>query len=180
MYLLTHRRNIGLDRAIQQASVDLFHHLLHRIGNFPIEIVKWSITYPAREITAGALTFPGKLDQFKDTGRDMLHRAGEQTRRCLGQLRYWSVSAPIAYAPAWAAAVHLMIAFAFESQVFGQYRASVADIPYQLASVINQPATLFFSGEPPPPGPVVIKLISATDEVTVFQETYTPPLCGAT
>lgn len=75
---------------------------------------------------------------------------------------------------------HLMIAFAFESQVFGQYRASVADIPYQLASVINQPATLFFSGEPPPPGPVVIKLISATDEVTVFQETYTPPLCGAT
>jgi hypothetical protein len=74
---------------------------------------------------------------------------------------------------------HLMIAFEFESHVLGQYRASVADRPYQLASVINQPATLFFSGEPPPTGPVVIRLVSATDEEVVFEETFTPPVCGA-
>jgi hypothetical protein len=55
----------------------------------------------------------------------------------------------------------------------------VADIPYELASVINQPATLFFSGEAPPEGPVVIRLVSAIDEVTVFEETYTPPVCSA-
>jgi hypothetical protein len=73
---------------------------------------------------------------------------------------------------------HLMIAFEFEGSVLGQYRALVADIPYQLASVINQPAMLFFSGEPPPEGPVLIKLVSATDEVIVFEETYTPPVCG--
>jgi hypothetical protein len=75
---------------------------------------------------------------------------------------------------------HLMIAFAFESEVLGQYRASVADIPYELASVINKPATLFFSGELPPEGPVVIRLVSATNETTVFEETYTPPICGTT
>ena len=75
---------------------------------------------------------------------------------------------------------HLMIAFQFESQVLGQYRALVADIPYELASVINQPATLFFSGDAPPEGPVVVRLVSAIDEVTVFEETYTPPICGAT
>jgi hypothetical protein len=73
---------------------------------------------------------------------------------------------------------HLMIAFQFDSHVLGQYRALVDDIPYQLASVINQPATLFFSGEAPPEGPVVIRLVSATNEVTVFEETFTPPDCG--
>jgi hypothetical protein len=75
---------------------------------------------------------------------------------------------------------HLMIAFQFESPVLGQYRVLVADIPYQLASVINQPATLFFSGEPPPEGPIVIRLISAIDEIVVLEETYTPPVCGST
>jgi hypothetical protein len=75
---------------------------------------------------------------------------------------------------------HLMIAFQFENQVLGQYRALVADIPYELASVINEPATLFFSGDPPPDGPVLIKLVSATDEVIVFEESYTPPSCGTT
>jgi hypothetical protein len=74
----------------------------------------------------------------------------------------------------------LMIAFEFEGAVLGQYRALVADTPYQLASVINQPAMLFFSGEPPPEGPIVIRLISATDEVVVFEETYTPPVCSST
>jgi hypothetical protein len=74
--------------------------------------------------------------------------------------------------------MRLMIAFEFKSHVLGQYRASVADIPYQLASVINQPATLFFSGEPPPAGQVVIRLVSANDEEVVFEETYTPPVCG--
>jgi hypothetical protein len=72
----------------------------------------------------------------------------------------------------------LMIAFEFEGPVLGQYRVMVDEIPYRLASVINQPATLFFSGESPPEGPVEIRLISATDEVTVFEETYTPPVCG--
>jgi hypothetical protein len=74
----------------------------------------------------------------------------------------------------------LMIAFEFEGPVLGQYRVLVDDVPYQLASVIHQPATLFFSGVRPPEEPVEIRLISATDEVTLFQETYSPPLCGGT
>jgi hypothetical protein len=74
----------------------------------------------------------------------------------------------------------MMIAFEFEQLVLGQYRAFVADIPYQLSSVVSQPSMLFFSGEPPPEGPIVISLVSATDGVTVFEETYTPPVCGAT
>ena len=72
----------------------------------------------------------------------------------------------------------LMIAFEFDQPVLGQYRALVDDIPYKVASVINQPAMWFFSGEPPSEGPVVIRLVSATNEVTVFEETYTPPVCG--
>jgi hypothetical protein len=72
-----------------------------------------------------------------------------------------------------------MIAFQFHDPVLGQYRASVNDIPYELASVINQPAALFFSGDTPPEGPVLISLVSATDEVIVFEESYTPPICGA-
>jgi hypothetical protein len=74
---------------------------------------------------------------------------------------------------------HLMIAFQFESPILGQYRVLVEDTPYQLASIINQPATLFFSGDSPQQGPVLIRLISATDEITVFEEMYTPPVCGA-
>lgn len=74
----------------------------------------------------------------------------------------------------------LMIAFEFETPVLGQYRALVADIPYQLASVVSQPAILYFSGEPPPEGPIVIRLLSVTDQAVVFEETYTPPVCGAT
>jgi hypothetical protein len=73
---------------------------------------------------------------------------------------------------------HLMIALQFESPVLGQYRVLVADTPYELASVINEPATLFFSGDPPIGGPVVIRLVSATDEEIVFEETYSPPPCG--
>ncbi|RPJ19686.1 MAG: hypothetical protein EHM33_29875 [Chloroflexi bacterium] len=73
----------------------------------------------------------------------------------------------------------LMIAFAFEEPVLGQYQALVADTPYELASVVTQPSVLFFAGEPPPEGLVVVKLVSATDEVVVFEETYTPPICGA-
>ena len=64
--------------------------------------------------------------------------------------------------------------------MLGQYRALVGDMPYHLASVINQPAMLFFSGQPPPNGPIVIKLISATDKVVLFEETYTPPVCSDT
>jgi hypothetical protein len=75
---------------------------------------------------------------------------------------------------------HLMIAFQFEGQVLGQYRVLVDDTPYQLASVINQPATLFFSGVPPSEGSSLIRLISATDEVVIFEETYTPPVCAGT
>ena len=74
---------------------------------------------------------------------------------------------------------HLMIAFEFEESVPGQYQALVAGIPYQLASVISQPAMLFFSGEPPPEGPIVIRLVSAVDQMVVFEESYTPPVCGA-
>lgn len=73
---------------------------------------------------------------------------------------------------------HLMIAFEFEESLPGQYQVLVADTPYELASVINQPAMLFFSGDPPPEGPIIIKLISATDQEIIFEETYTPPICG--
>jgi hypothetical protein len=73
----------------------------------------------------------------------------------------------------------LMIAFEFEGPVLGQYRVLVADKPYQLASIVSQPAILFFSGEPPPEGPIVIRLISATAQEVIFEETYTPPACGA-
>jgi hypothetical protein len=74
----------------------------------------------------------------------------------------------------------LMIAFEFEKLVLGQYQALVADIPYQLASVVSQPAVLFFAGDSPPEGPIVIRLVSATDQVVVFEETYTPPVCSDT
>ena len=74
----------------------------------------------------------------------------------------------------------LMIAFEFEGPALGQYRVLVDNIPYRLASIINQPATLFFSGEPLPGGPVVIRLVSATDDVTMLEEIYTPPACGDT
>ena len=73
---------------------------------------------------------------------------------------------------------HLMIAFEFEESLPGQYQALVADTPYQLASVISQPAMLFFSGDPPPSGPIVIKLISAIDKEILFEETYIPPVCS--
>jgi hypothetical protein len=72
----------------------------------------------------------------------------------------------------------LMITFEFDGPVLGQYQVLISDIPYRLSSVVSQPALLFFSGEPPPSGPIVISLISATNEVTVFEETYTPPVCG--
>ena len=75
---------------------------------------------------------------------------------------------------------HLMIAFEFEESVPGQYQALVAGTPYQLASVISQPAMLFFSGAAPPQGPVLIRLVSAIDQAVVFEETYTPPICEAT
>jgi hypothetical protein len=71
----------------------------------------------------------------------------------------------------------LMIAFAFEEPVLGQYQALVADTPYTLASVVTQPAVLFFAGKPPSQGPVVAKLVSVMDESIVFEETYTPPVC---
>jgi len=74
----------------------------------------------------------------------------------------------------------LMIAFEFEEPVLGQYQVLVANLPYQLASVVSQPAILFFSGEQPPEGSVVIWLVSAINEVTLFEETYTPPVCGDT
>jgi hypothetical protein len=72
----------------------------------------------------------------------------------------------------------LMIAFEFERPVLGQYQVLVDEIPYQLSSVVSQPAILFFTGKPPDAGPVLIRLVSATDEVIVFEETYTPPVCG--
>jgi hypothetical protein len=73
----------------------------------------------------------------------------------------------------------LMITFEFNRPVLGQYQALVDGKPYQLSSVVSQPALLFFSGEPPAEGPVLIRLISAIDETTFFEETYTPPVCGS-
>lgn len=71
----------------------------------------------------------------------------------------------------------LLVAFEFAEPVFGQYQALLANLPYQLVSVGNQPAILFFSGDSPSKEPVVIKLISATDQTVVFEESYTPPVC---
>jgi hypothetical protein len=72
----------------------------------------------------------------------------------------------------------LMIAFEFDKPVLGQYQVLVANLPYQLASVVSQPAMLFFSGDSPPEGPVIIRLVSAIDQAVVFEETYTPPNCS--
>jgi hypothetical protein len=72
----------------------------------------------------------------------------------------------------------LMIALEFDSPVLGQYQALVADRPYQLASVVTQPATLFFSGESPPAGPIVVRLVSALDKNVVFEGAYDAPGCG--
>jgi hypothetical protein len=72
----------------------------------------------------------------------------------------------------------LMVAFEFDKPVLGQYQALIANLPYQLVSVGNQPAILFFSGDSPSQGPVVIRLISATDQEVVFEESYTPPVCA--
>jgi hypothetical protein len=73
----------------------------------------------------------------------------------------------------------LMLAFKFDEPVLGQYQALVEDLPFQLASVVSQPALLFFSGAALTDEPIVIKLVSATDQVIVFEETYTPPDCSA-
>jgi len=70
-----------------------------------------------------------------------------------------------------------MVEFEFDKPVFGQYQALVGNLPYQLVSVGNQPAILFFSGDSPPAGVENIKLISATDQTVIFDETYTPPVC---
>lgn len=72
----------------------------------------------------------------------------------------------------------LMVAFEFDRPVQGQYRALIAGIPYQLASVGNQPAILFFSGALPQSEPVLMRLVSATDQAVVFEESYTPPACS--
>ncbi|HEU0291503.1 MAG TPA: hypothetical protein VFR47_02130 [Anaerolineales bacterium] len=71
----------------------------------------------------------------------------------------------------------LMVAFEFDKPVFGQYQAMVAGRPYQLVSVGNQPAALFFSGEHPGGKPVAIRLLSATDQAVLFEESSTPPVC---
>lgn len=90
------------------------------------------------------------------------------------------IGSPIIHSATCLPTRHLMIAFEFEESVPGQYQALVAGTPYQLASVISQPARLFFSGTAPPQGPVVIRLVSAIDQAVVFEETYTPPICEAT
>jgi hypothetical protein len=72
----------------------------------------------------------------------------------------------------------LMVAFEFDKPVLGQYQALISNLPYQLVSVGNQPVILFFSGDSPSEGPVVIKLVSAIDQEVVFEESYTPPVCA--
>lgn len=88
------------------------------------------------------------------------------------------IGSPIIHSATCLPTRHLMIAFEFEESIPGQYQALVAGTPYQLASIINQPAMLFFSGEPPPEGPIIIKLVSAVDQVVLFEESYTAPVCG--
>jgi hypothetical protein len=88
-------------------------------------------------------------------------------------------SAPIIRNATCLANSQLMIALEFEPPLLGQYQTLVDGIPYQLASVVNQPSMLFFSGAPPPEGTVTIRSISATDNTVIFDETYTPPVCDS-
>ena len=65
----------------------------------------------------------------------------------------------------------LMIVFEFEQDVTGQYAAFVADMPYQLAPVPDQPKRLFFFGTPfPGGGKPAIVLFSLPDQVIVLAE----------
>lgn len=73
----------------------------------------------------------------------------------------------------------LMIAFEFDQPVFGQYQTLVGNQPFALASVGNQPAILFFSGDFLADGPTTIKLISATSQIVLLEETVSLPDCSA-
>jgi hypothetical protein len=71
----------------------------------------------------------------------------------------------------------LMVVFEFDQPAFGQYQATVEGIPYELVSVGDQPAALFFSGEHPGEKPAAIRLVSATDQAVVFETSSSPPVC---
>jgi len=69
----------------------------------------------------------------------------------------------------------LMVVFQFEQDVTGEYEAFVADMPYQLAPVADQPKRLFFFGTPSPGGgkPKIV-LQSLPDHALVFAENAYP------
>jgi hypothetical protein len=85
---------------------------------------------------------------------------------------------PIIYSATCLSGDQMMIAFEFDDAVPGQYQAMVANMPYQLAAVVSQPALLYFSGYRPPEGPTLIRLVSAIDQSVLLEETYNPPVCN--
>lgn len=71
----------------------------------------------------------------------------------------------------------LMVAFEFDAPVQGQFQALVADVPYNIVAVGNQPAILFFSGVHPGEGSTLVKLVAASDQSIVFEGSHTLPVC---
>ena len=71
----------------------------------------------------------------------------------------------------------LMLTFQFEKDVSGEYDLLVADISYQGTPVKNQPQRLFFFGNPPPEGPIKVRLVNRDTGEAVLEESYTPPVC---
>jgi hypothetical protein len=86
-------------------------------------------------------------------------------------------ASPIAYRTTCLPDNRLMIAFEFDTPMFGQYQTLIASLPYQLVSVGNQPAILFFSGDAPVDEPAIIRLISVTTQTVLLEESFTPPVC---
>lgn len=86
---------------------------------------------------------------------------------------------PTGYKAACLTGNRLMIGWEFNKPVFGQYQSLVAGMPYHLASIGNQPVVLFFSGDAPPAGPILLQLVSGTDQTVLFEETFTSPMCGS-
>ena len=90
---------------------------------------------------------------------------------------HYDETAPIAFRTTFLPDNRLMVAFEFDTPVLGQYQTLVANLPYQLVSVGNQPAILFFSGDSPKEEQVVIRFVSVVNQTVLLEESFTPPTC---
>src|SRR5688500_8149193 len=84
-YLWFFRRDLGLDRTIQQTSIDLFHSRLYFRRDLIVEIVVWSIGDIAFIVAAGKAAVPCILEQLKHTWCNLLHGAGEHAGSRFGK-----------------------------------------------------------------------------------------------